>query len=59
MREIKPDVPIVMLSGHLERPHDIDGNVDAYLVKGINPEALLNEIDRLLRLKEHRCQAMQ
>ena len=48
MRGEKRNVPIVMLSGHSNRPHDVDDAVNAYIVKGQNPQVLLREMQELL-----------
>jgi DNA-binding NtrC family response regulator len=48
MRGEKPNVPIVMLSGFADRPHDVDDAVSSYIVKGQNPRILLREIEELL-----------
>jgi CheY-like chemotaxis protein len=34
MRALKPDVPILMYSGLTTVPDDVEGQVDAFLVKG-------------------------
>lgn len=49
MREIKPEVPVVMLSAHFEPPPETNGLVDAYVTKGENPRVLLEQITRLTR----------
>ncbi|MGE5726192.1 MAG: response regulator transcription factor [Acidobacteriota bacterium] len=49
MREIKPEVPVVMLSAHFEPPPETNGLVDAYVTKGENPRVLLEQITRLIR----------
>jgi DNA-binding response OmpR family regulator len=48
MRGEKRNVPIVMLSGHSNRPHDVDDAVNAYIVKGQSPQVLLREMQELL-----------
>ena len=48
MRRLKPNVPIVMLSGHSERPQDADNVVDAYIRKGEEPGVLLETVRELL-----------
>jgi DNA-binding response OmpR family regulator len=48
MRQMKPEVPIIMLSAHPECPDDVDEAVDNYFVKGKNPRVLLQEVQDLL-----------
>jgi DNA-binding response OmpR family regulator len=48
MRIEKPNVPIVMLSGQAERPHDLGSAIDAYIVKGQNPLVLLHAVRSLM-----------
>jgi DNA-binding response OmpR family regulator len=50
MRALKPEVPLVMLSGRFEPPAEAAGLIDAYISKGQNPCVLLNQIDQLLSL---------
>lgn len=49
MRLIKPDVPIIMLSGYVHPPEDAQDVVDKYVVKGENPNVLLDNIRQLVR----------
>ena len=44
----KPSVPIIMLSGHADKPHDVDDAVNSYIVKGQSPRILLGEMRELL-----------
>ena len=53
MRALKPEVPLVMLSGRFEPPAEAAGLIDAYISKGQNPCVLLNQIDQLLSLTAH------
>ncbi len=48
MRGEKSNVPIVMLSGHSNRMHDVDDAVNAYIVKGQSPQVLLRAMQELL-----------
>ena len=48
MRGEKRNAPIVMLSGHSHRPHDVDDAVNAYIVKGQSPQVLLRKMQELL-----------
>jgi DNA-binding response OmpR family regulator len=52
MRQLKPDVPILMLSAQLFRPDGIDGEVDAYLTKCGSVRELLAQIECLLSTKK-------
>jgi two-component system, OmpR family, response regulator VanR len=51
MHELKPQVPMIMLSARIEPPTDVADLVDAYVSKGQNPCVLLERIDRLLNRK--------
>ena len=53
MRALKPEVPLIMLSGRLVPPAEAAGLIDAYISKGQNPCVLLNQIDQLLSLTAH------
>jgi len=48
MRALKPNIPIVMLSGLTIRPADVDGEIDAFLTKGGRTEELLDQMECLL-----------
>ena len=48
MRQLKPHIPILMLSARLFRPSGIDGEVDAYLTKGGSVQEFLEQIRCLL-----------
>jgi DNA-binding response OmpR family regulator len=52
MRALKPDVPILMFSGLTARPDDVDGQVDAYLVKGRPVAELVQQLENLLRSRK-------
>lgn len=48
-RRIKPEVPILMLSGYPSVvPREVRDHADAFLVKGRPPSELLSEIERLV-----------
>jgi len=51
MKRLKPDVPIVLLSGMTEQPDDI-GGADLFLAKLSGPQELLSVISRILDGKE-------
>ena len=48
MRRLKPEVPILMLSGQLEPPAGVSDEIDAYVSKGQQTSVLLNKIEELL-----------
>lgn len=52
MRALKPAVPILMFSGLTTVPDDVDGQVDAYLVKGRPVEELAQHLEGLLRVRK-------
>jgi CheY-like chemotaxis protein len=49
MREFKPQVPIIILSGYTTPPAGIKRIVNAYIRKGEHPSVLLDCADELLR----------
>lgn len=52
MKHMKPDVPIVMLSGVSEIPQGCRACVDAVIVKGEQPIVVLQKIEELLNRPE-------
>jgi two-component system alkaline phosphatase synthesis response regulator PhoP len=48
MRRIKPDVPIIMLSGNPELPNIVEHTVHDLIVKGENPRVLSDKMHDLL-----------
>lgn len=51
MRRVKPDVPILMLSGYSEMPFYDSSCVDAFLSKGESWSTVISTLDRLLNLR--------
>ncbi len=51
MRSVKPDVPILMLSGYSELPVNEISCVDAFLSKGESWSTVVSTLDRLLSLR--------
>lgn len=51
MRRVKPDVPILMLSGYSELPLSELSCVDAFLSKGESWSTVVSTLDRLLNLR--------
>ena len=51
MRRVKPDVPILLLSGYSELPLDELNCVDAFLSKGESWPTVVSTLDRLLNLR--------
>lgn len=49
MREFKPQVPIIILSGYTTPPAGVRRTVDAYIRKGEHPSSLLDCVEELLR----------
>jgi CheY-like chemotaxis protein len=49
MKQIKPDVRILMFSGVSDVPENARLHVDAFLQKGQSPTVVLNKIEQLLR----------
>jgi DNA-binding response OmpR family regulator len=48
MRELKPNVPILMLSGQATCPADAVGEIDRFVRKGTGSEKLLGQLNTLL-----------
>ena len=48
IRQAKPGVPIVMLSGHQDPPQGLGDAIDTYIGKGEGPDVLLENIRELL-----------
>lgn len=48
MRQVKPDVPILMLSAYTSLPPEVTRLVDLYMTKGEGAPALLEKLDGLL-----------
>ena len=51
MRRVKPDVPILMLSGYGELPLNELSCVDAFVSKGESWSTVISTLDRLLNLR--------
>jgi CheY-like chemotaxis protein len=51
MKNVKPDVPILMLSGYGELPANELSCVDAFLSKGESWSTVVSTLDRLLNLR--------
>jgi CheY-like chemotaxis protein len=51
MRDLKPAVPVIMLSAYFEAPADAARFIDAYVTKGQNPRVLLDHIRQLIEAK--------
>ena len=51
MRRVKPDVPILMLSGYSELPRNELSCVDAFLSKGESWSTVVSTLDRLVNLR--------
>jgi two-component system alkaline phosphatase synthesis response regulator PhoP len=52
MKQMHPEVPILMLSAHMFLPDNALENVDAYLTKIEGPVAMLNTLKSLLNEKK-------
>ncbi|MGH9588476.1 MAG: response regulator [Acidobacteriaceae bacterium] len=48
LRRMRPNVPIILLSAYVNLPREVVDAVDCTVVKGDNPETLLNRIRELL-----------
>jgi CheY-like chemotaxis protein len=48
MRELKPDVPILLLSAYLGLPQEVTSLVDVYMTKGEGAPMLLDKLDAML-----------
>ncbi len=50
MREIKPGVPILLLSAYVGLPDEVSSLVDIYMTKGEGAPTLLSKLNHLLSL---------
>jgi len=48
MRELKPNVPILLLSAYLGLPREVTSLVDVYMTKGEGAPVLLDKLDAML-----------
>ena len=48
MRQLKPEVPILLLSAYVGLPSEVTSLVDLYMTKGEGADTLLTKIDSLL-----------
>jgi CheY-like chemotaxis protein len=48
MRQVKPQVPILLLSAYVGLPDEVSSLVDVYMTKGEGAPALLDKLDNLL-----------
>ncbi len=53
IRQLKPLVPIILLSAYLFLPDEVLRQVDAYIAKGQPPSVLLQELNELLGSRPH------
>jgi len=56
IRAMRPEVPIVMLSGQPVKPDGVDSEVDSFVTKGRDTSDLLEELEHLLSKKKLRTQ---
>lgn len=49
MKELKPEVPIIMLSAHQTPPEGSGHLLNAYLVKGEGPDVMLASLQQILQ----------
>jgi CheY-like chemotaxis protein len=49
MRQVKPKVPILLLSAYVGLPSDVTSLVDLYMTKGEGPDMLLQKLGSLLQ----------
>ncbi|WP_213803275.1 response regulator [Granulicella sp. dw_53] len=49
MREVKPQVPILLLSAYVGLPSDVTSLVNLYMTKGEGPDMLLKKLGDLLK----------
>jgi PAS domain S-box-containing protein len=53
LKELRPAVPIIMLSGENKVPHEAKQTVDAFVTKGESPAVLLKTTASLLQVRSH------
>jgi len=56
MRELRPDIPILLLSAYLGLPPEVTAVVDIYMTKGEGAPILLDNVARLLTLRKQEAQ---
>jgi CheY-like chemotaxis protein len=49
MRQIKPRIPILLLSAYIGLPHEVTSLVDLYMTKGEGAPVLLQKLESLLQ----------
>lgn len=49
MRQVKPHVPILLLSAYVGLPPDVTSLVDQYMTKGEGADILLSKLDSLIQ----------
>lgn len=49
MRQVKPDIPILLLSAYIGLPSEVLSTVDMYMTKGEGPPVLLQKLSSLLQ----------
>jgi len=50
MRQVKPEIPILMLSANIALPQDIAELVDGHVTKGESAPVLLERLDTILKV---------
>lgn len=53
IKELKPRVPIIMLSAYPGAQDGLDGAVDLFIEKGGDPKQLLSRIESLVKIRDH------
>ena len=53
MRELKPDVPILLLSAYVGLPKEVTSLVDVYMTKGEGAPTLLTKLRTMLTVTTH------
>ncbi|HXN24227.1 MAG TPA: response regulator [Candidatus Dormibacteraeota bacterium] len=53
VKEIKPRIPVIMLSAYPGAQDTVNGFVDAFIEKGGEPKDLLRRLESLIRLRSH------
>jgi CheY-like chemotaxis protein len=57
MREVKPQIPILLLSAYLGLPKEVTALVDIYMTKGEGAPVLLQNVTNLLALRKNQVRA--
>jgi CheY-like chemotaxis protein len=53
IKELKPRIPVIMLSAYPGAQDGLDGAVDLFIEKGGDPKKLIRRIETLVKIRDH------